>query len=132
MARKRSSSALSAARRLGELGLAAPQVASLRLARMALNSPAYSLEDRREFVRMVQEKPVAFAQSWAAMFQESVRLQQRLWLWWAGAAWSAWTGAWRHPPGAAQAWLRVAQAGLVPVHRKALANARRLTSRPRA
>lgn len=123
---RRHSHALSSARKLGELGLAAPQVVALRLAQAALNGPIYSSNDRREFIGMVHEKQVAFVQSWLAMAQESWKVQQRLWLWWAGSlAWPA--AAWRRVPLASDAWLRVSNAGLVPVHRKAVANAKRLT-----
>ncbi|MBN9429283.1 MAG: hypothetical protein J0H09_22535 [Burkholderiales bacterium] len=122
---RRHSHALSSARKLGELGLAAPQVVTHRLAQAALNGPIYSSKDRREFIGMVHEKQVAFMQSWLAMAQESWKVQQRLWFWWAGSlAWPA--AAWRRAPLAPDAWLRVSNAGLAPVHRKAVANAKRL------
>jgi len=42
--------------KLAELGVAAPQVVSHRLTRMALAGPALNARDRKEFTGMVVEK----------------------------------------------------------------------------
>jgi hypothetical protein len=107
--------------KLGELASAAPLVVAHRVGRMASAGARTDPSDRREFVGMVTEKQLAWTQSWFAMSVELLRMQQRWWL-------SAWL---RGPlgfgmPGAAAAW-RVADRGLAPIHRKALANAKRLS-----
>lgn len=122
MARSRKSRAASAAVQWTQLGLAVPQVVAHRLERMAVAGPVLSARDRKEFLGMAMEKQVAFAQSWTAMWVETVLAQQQL-------AFSLFTGApglaWQ--AGHAQATLdRIAARGLAPVRRKAVANARRL------
>ena len=102
--------------KLGELGLAVPQVVAHRLARMALAGPVPSARDSREFTGMVLEKQIAFAQAWIGMYGGIVRLQQRFLL-------ACFTG--RVPSGSA-ALGAVAAKGLAPIHRKAVGNARRL------
>jgi hypothetical protein len=110
-----------AAVKLAELGFAAPQVIAHRLARMALAGPTISARDRKEFTGMVTEKQAAVAQAWVGMFAEGVRLQQQF-------ALSLLTGATprTHAPRAKSAASRIASAGLAPIHRKAVANAKRL------
>lgn len=108
---RRRSSSRSTPAKLAELGVAAPFVASQRIARMMLAGPLPSARDRREFGVMVSEKQRAFVQSWSAMFGECLRLQQAVAQLWLGAA------------------AGVAGKGLAPVHRKAVANARRLARR---
>jgi hypothetical protein len=118
MAMKRRSK--SAAVKTAELSLAAPQVVAHRLARMALAGPVLSARDLREFTTMVTEKQAAFAQSWLAMFTEAARQQQTL-------ALSLSTGRIvRAPLTASGAASRVMAAGIAPVHRKAVSNAKRL------
>ncbi|MBN9462464.1 MAG: hypothetical protein J0H00_14740 [Burkholderiales bacterium] len=131
MAVRRLSRTTTTARKLGELGLAAPQVAAHRLSRMALNGPVYSVRDQREFIGMIQEKQVAFVQSWMAMFWEGVKVQQGPWRAWA-TAFSWWTSPRRRAPLSPDTLLRIANKGLAPVHRRAVANSRRLArTRPR-
>ncbi len=116
-----------------ELGLAVPQVVGHRMARMAMAGPVLSARDRKEFEGMVAEKGQAFAQGWQAMATQAFKAQQALassWL----SAW--WKGALRGKPSTqtlgsmarqqGQASLGVMQAGLKPVHQKAVANAKRL------
>jgi hypothetical protein len=107
--------------KLAELGLAAPQVIAHRLTRMTLAGPVLSARDRKEFAGMVIEKQVAIAAAWTAMLAESVRWQQTL-------ALSFLTGASarQHAARAKSAAARLAGSGLAPVHRKAVANAKRL------
>ncbi len=91
-------------------------------------APPPSQRDRREFGRMVAEKQWAFMQSWAAMGMQALLAQQamaasmvRLW-------WTPWTMA--TGPQLVRQWQDAAAGvlgkGLVPVHRVAVANARRL------
>ena len=107
--------------KLAELGFAAPQVIAHRLTRMALAGPRISARDRKEFTGMVLEKQAAFAQAWLGMFAEGVRFQQQF-------ALSLLTAATPriHVARARTATSRIASAGLTPIHRKAVANAKRL------
>jgi hypothetical protein len=121
----------STAAKLGELGMAVPQVVAHRVARMALAGPAPSARDRAEFTRMVQEKQLAFAQSWLAMAQEGMRVQQSLLASWVAsfsplALASPLAHQRQRAAQVRHGLARVASAGLGPVHRKAVANARRL------
>ncbi len=105
-----------------ELAVAAPAVVAHRLTQMARAGLAPGPADHAELQRMTLEKVAAFQQGWMAMWLEA-------WRW----PWSLWShglpGA-RPPRGSAwEPWLRVAAAGLAPVHRKATANARRLGRR---
>lgn len=115
-----------------ELALAAPQVVTQRLLRMAAAGGAPSARDRREFQRMGLEKVAAFHESWAAMFAEAVRVNQQIALAMVQTLWFPWLGPRR---GAAPAWPQavwgVLGRGLAPVHGRAVANARRL-GRPSA
>ncbi|MBK1616159.1 hypothetical protein CKO44_22135 [Rubrivivax gelatinosus] len=112
-----------------ELAFAVPQVVAHRLARMAFAGPQLSARDRREFSGMVSEKGTAFAGAWMAMGWQMLRVQQQLSLGLWRACWAPWLA--RHGGGGLpQQWQAAAQsvmaAGLAPVHRKAVANARRL------
>jgi hypothetical protein len=71
---------------------------------------------------MVAEKQLAFAQSWIAMIREVTRQQQVLAL----SLLTGSTGRKPTPADAMHALSRVAGAGIAPVHRKAVANAKRL------
>jgi hypothetical protein len=107
--------------KLAELGFAVPQVLAHRFTRMALAGPVLSARDQKEFAGMIIEKQVAFAKACTAMLAESVRWQQTL-------ALSVLTGASarQHTARAKSAAVRLASSGLAPVHRKAVANAKRL------
>ena len=117
----------------GEMSLAVPQVVAHRLGRMAWNGPVYSARDQAEFVGMVQEKQVAWFQSWMAMCLEAGKAQQT---WWQQSTRALlWPTRWPWAQEAAAdqltaAWLRVGGAGLAPVHAKAVSNARRLARTP--
>lgn len=121
-------------RQASELMLAAPQVVTHRLRRMALAGPRPDQRDRLEFQRMGAEKVAAFGEAWQAMGLQALKSQQQLTA-------SLLRGAWPAPPrrraaqaatlGQAaaawqQAWLDILNQGLQPVHRRAVANARRL------
>ena len=111
----------SAAAKLAEMSVAASQVIAHRVTRMALAGGKPNARDRKEFTGMVVEKQVAFAQSWMNMFAEGVRLQQQLAL----SMWLPSTSRQRSSQ-AKKAASRIAAAGLAPIHRKAVANAKRL------
>jgi len=116
-----------------ELMFAVPQVVAHRLGR--LNSARPSAHDRREFQLMSSEKFAAFSESWKQMAVQMLKANQQMA--------HAWASAWSSPlrissnatarksflRAAAQmqgATLQVLASGLVPVHRRATANARRL------
>jgi hypothetical protein len=114
-------------RTMSELALAAPQVVAHRLTRMALAGAQPSARDKREFALMSKEKQAAFQESWTAMGLQAWRVQQQM-------ALSLWQAAWlpgakARAPSASQwqsALLGVLGQGLKPVHRRAVANAKRL------
>lgn len=118
------------ARRSAELALAAPQVIAHRLQRMAIAGPTLSERDRKEFTGMVAEKQLAFTQAWIAAWQQFARAQQSFML----SAWRAMlsgglpglltTGSLASRSLSTSA--AMASAALAPVHRKAVANAKRL------
>ena len=90
-------------KQLTELVFAAPQVVMHRTSRMARTS--LSARDQAEFSRMGIEKVAAFYQSWASMWTAAVAVQYDM----------------------AAAATKVMSAGLDPVHKKAVANAKRLS-----
>ena len=82
----------------------------------------------------------AFWESWLAMASQGMLAQQRFALWWFRTWWQTALGGWMNPPTMGQlssragrqlmdSALDVAMHGMAPVHRRAVANARRL-SRP--
>lgn len=110
-----------------ELALATPLVIAERMTRMALAGSTPSARDRKEFHGMISEKAVAFAQSWQAMAWQAARVNQAF----AASFFQSMLVPGRPPalPSASalhDAALGVLGVGLGPVHRKALANARRL------
>lgn len=113
-----------------ELALAVPQVVAHRVARLAMAGPFPSARDREEFARMTLEKAAAAGESWGAMATQALRAQQTV----AVAWWRAWAGfpfvgvpsplnVGAHLHSAA---LGVLLEGMSPVHRRAVANAKRL------
>ena len=126
--RRRPSTSLSA--KTTELALAVPQVVAHRLLRMAHAGPHLSARDRKEFARMVAEKNEAFGEAWQAMAAHGARAQQAF-----GASlfdsFLAIARGRRPSPARSVAQLQhaafgVLGKGLAPVHRKAVANAKRL------
>lgn len=110
------------ARRMGETAIAVPQVFAHRVARMAVADP--TPHDRRELHLMVTEKSAAFFEAWTAMSLQAFRVNL------------AWSAALLRSPfvpltsakvGAAA--LSIINAGMLPVHRRVLANATRLSRR---
>jgi len=111
-----------------ELGFAAPQVVAHRVTRMAMAGVSPTARDRNEFRRMGTEKIAAFMESWSAMAMETLRANQALtasfWSW----IWLPWLD--RKPCTTSHlhnAALGVLGKGIAPVHRRAVANAKRLT-----
>lgn len=108
--------------RAAELSIAAPTVMALRTARMLAAGASPSARDRRELQRMGTEKVEAYWESMNAMALQAARQWWSLWL-------APWT-----PPGskASQRKLqrsvtKILEQGMIPVHRRATANARRLS-----
>lgn len=99
------------ARQLTELAFAAPQVVAHRTLRMARAGGSPSARDQAEFMRMGTEKVAAFYQSWGAMWMAMWSMQMDFLRTWSTAG------------------LSVSGAGLAPVHRRAVANAKRLGRR---
>ncbi len=114
-----------------ELALAVPQVVAHRMLRMAQAGPRLSARDRKEFARMFAEKNSAFGESWNAMALQALQSHRAFATTLALAAFkppSARTSA-AHQALAAQlqqAAMAVLGKGLAPVHRRAVANAKRL------
>jgi hypothetical protein len=114
-----------------ELAVAVPQVMAHRLTRMAIAGPKPSKRDQKEFQRMVAEKKSAFTESWVAMATQTVLAQQALAM---SLVRSFWAPTLRRKPSSAASVARQVQSaalgvldkGLAPVHRKAVANAKRL------
>jgi hypothetical protein len=113
-----------------ELAVAAPQVVAHRVARMAIAGPTLSERDRKEFNLMIVEKKTAFTQAVQAMTTQTVRANQTLAASYLRSMWSP--NFWGKPSvtkAATQtqsAALGILGKGMAPVHRKAIANAKRL------
>jgi hypothetical protein len=118
------------ATQLAQLSVAVPQVVAHRVTRMAMAGTPMSERDRKEFQGMVDEKKTAFTQAFTAMAAQTMRANQTLAASMWGALWSpsrrkspsplAWAALWQ------DAALGVLAKGIAPVHRKAVANAKRL------
>jgi hypothetical protein len=118
-------------RKLTELALTAPQVVVLR---------TLGTHDRREWTRMGTEKVDVFSRSIAAMNAQWMRAAFELPFVLTSQSWQAWMTAWTAPltwsprnRAIERHWRRAAARafdhGLVPVHRTAVANLRRLSRR---
>ncbi|MGB5062813.1 MAG: polyhydroxyalkanoate granule-associated phasin [Candidatus Competibacter sp.] len=113
-----------------ELAFAVPQVVAHRVTRMALAGPTLSERDRKEFQRMGAEKAAAFNASWNAMTRQALHTNQTL----AASFFRVfWSPSLKSRPSAStvsaqwqSAALGVLGKGMTPVHRKAVANAKRL------
>lgn len=113
-----------------EIAVAVPQVVAHRVTRMAMAGPTLSERDRKEFDLMIAEKKTAFAQAWQAMATQSVRANQTLAASFFRSIWSP-TGWGKPSVGGVAAQVHLAALGILdkgmaPVHRKAVANAKRL------
>lgn len=128
-ARNRRTSA-SLAVKAAQLSAAVPQVVAHRVTRMALAGTTLSARDRKEFTQMVAEKQSAFTEAFTAMAAEGMRANHAIatsWLRSVGAG----AGRGRQAPAALgfqihEAMVGVLDRGMAPIHRKAVANAKRL------
>ena len=113
-----------------ELSFAVPQVVAHRMTRMALSGSTLSARDRREFERMMTEKGAAFADAWTAMAMQAARTNQAAAASLIRSFFSVSRGGTVYSTASAaqlhKAALGILNKGLSPVHRKAVANARRL------
>jgi hypothetical protein len=127
--RRRPSHSLSV--KTAELALAVPQVVAHRLLRMANAGPHLSARDRKEFTRMIAEKNSALGEAWNAMALQALHSHRAFAT---SLALAATTPSPSRAAPAAQALatllhhaaLAVLGKGLAPVHRRAVANAKRL------
>lgn len=124
MVTRRSRKSKSPAALAAEISLAAPQVMAERLSRMAQHGLNPTARDRKEMHLMGAEKVAAFSQAWIAMASEMFRIQQRMLL---GAAFMPF--AWPSRATLTRSASSVLGKGLAPVHRKVVANAKRLKHR---
>lgn len=109
-----------------ELALAAPEVITHRLMLAAMTGASPSPSDRREFVRMGAEKVFAFNESWHAMTLALIHANVQAfspWRWWGSMHDVLSLASSDH---AHRRLLDVLHEGLTPVHRRAVANAKRL------
>jgi hypothetical protein len=121
---------LRATRQAVDLALAVPQVVAQRTLRFAQAGHSPSARDRGEFWLMGFEKVLVFHQSWLAMFAEAARINQQFVFSALQALWLPWTAPLRKRTTVAtkmqRAAIDIAAAGIAPIHRRAVANARRL------
>jgi hypothetical protein len=131
MLARRTQRSMSVLAKSADLAVAVPQVVAHRVTRMAIAGPMPSARDRKEFKRMVAEKTSAFGEAWSAMAMQTLRANQAL-----AASWfrALWTPSLRRGPSAIAVTAELQRAawgvlgkGMAPVHRKAVANARRLS-----
>ena len=131
MASAHSRKSISLATKAAQLAFAVPQVMSHRLTRMALAGSRPSIRDRKEFDLMSSEKSAAFMESWQAMAFRTVSAQQNLMFSWFKAVWMPWLGQRMTPLSVMnqmqKAVLGIVTKGFAPVHRTAIANAKRLS-----
>lgn len=116
-----------------ELAWAVPQVVAHRLTRIAKAGAKPTQRDRKEFARMFAEKHDAFGESWQAMARHALHSQQSFAAAFARAALTPLTARKKAGSHAFALQLQMQQAalamlgkGLAPVHRRAVANAKRL------
>lgn len=114
----------------GELGQQVPEVMHKRLSLMATQDPIHHAKTRKEIERMVVEKPVAFFESWQAMLTQSLIAQQNV----SKLMMDSWVAmAMGRPIMLDQLYyqvnyetLKVFEKGISPIHRRVMANAKRL------
>jgi hypothetical protein len=123
------------AARMMELGFAVPQVVAHRLMRIAAAGPRPSSDDWNELWLMGAEKIVAYAESCNAMALEVLRANWAFALsfgpgWWFSFPLSARSSRARTRRHIERTALAAFAKGMAPIHRRAVANAKRL-GRPR-
>ena len=113
-----------------ELAFAVPQVIAHRVARMLLAGPNPNARDRHEFRLMGSEKLAAFNESWGAMAAQMLIARQEFTLSLLRTWCTPWLGGMptlgRHTRQWQSAALGVVAKGMAPVHKRAVANAKRL------
>ena len=113
------------------LALAVPQVVAHRVNRMMTTGSTPSVRDLREFHLMGSEKTAAFTEAWMAMGAYMMNANQQLAMTLMSSWWNAWFGMtpFRWPAHQLQSSaLGLLAAGMAPVHRVAVANAKRLAA----
>lgn len=117
------------AREAVALGLAVPEVLAHRMARLWLAGMTPSPRDHAELLRMTSEKVAAFYESWSAIglalwrMNVQVGMSSLWWPWFAGMRGRGRRDAVAYGERVIDTMLR---AGLPPIRRRAVANARRL------
>jgi hypothetical protein len=117
-----------------ELSLAAPQVVAHRMARLLSAGVVPSVHDQREFMRMGTEKVEAFVESWGAMSAQALQAQHEM----MASMLQAWCNPWAWATSpveplqqlqaqAQHSMLSLIEQGVDPLHRRAVANAKRLS-----
>ena len=113
-----------------ELAFEVPQVVAHRLTRMVVGGTVPTKRDRKEFNTMISEKQIAFSQAWVAMAAETFRLNQSIaaslfgdFLFPRSRTMASSASLSRKMQSAANS---IVGKGLAPVHRTAVANAKRL------
>src|SRR5688572_18835406 len=113
-----------------ELALAAPMVMAHRMARMAMAGPSPSARDRKEFHLMGTEKLAACNESLVAMASQTMVANQQLALYFMNSFWSPWASPKLSSASVSKRLHKAGESilakGIVPVHRRAVANAKRL------
>lgn len=97
----------------------------MRLSGMALAGPSPGAADRQEMHRMGSEKLAAFSQGWQAMCMAAWTMPLRLAPAFATAFWGGRSPAALHEA-TARAAVGLMSAGVSPMHRTVVANAKRL------
>jgi hypothetical protein len=116
-----------------ELGFAVPQVVAHRMMRMAIAGSRPSADDWNEFWLMGAEKLVAYSESCNAMLLELLRANAAFALsfgpaWWLRLPFSAHSARARTRRHVERTALAALAKGIAPIHRRAVANARRLST----
>jgi len=128
--RRKTKSNLLAAR-LADIAFAVPQVVAHRMARMAATGASLSKRDREEFHGMIVEKAVAFGESLNTMTMQAFRVNQALAVSFVRTCWSPFftRGSASRTATATMhgAALSILSQGVAPIHRKVVANAKRLS-----
>jgi hypothetical protein len=113
-----------------ELAVAVPQVVAHRVTRMAIAGVSPSARDRKEFQRMGAEKVAAFSESWNAMALQALRANQQFAISFMQSLMFPWATPKSSVKSASRqvsnAALGIVSKGMAPVHRRAVANAKRL------
>lgn len=130
MGSQRNRKSSSVAMKATELAMVVPQVVAHRMTRMALAGASPSARDRREFQLMVSEKHDAFMQAWLGMANEAMRVNHAIgtsvFLAFMNPFANRGVSASSISQSVQNAAVNVVCKGLDPVHRKAVANAKRL------